>query len=51
MIPIAVVEGMLCSIGVLIIVKQFASFFGYTGALHAHEFYEYVFAIPPVPPA
>ncbi len=46
MIPIAVVEGMLCSIGVLIIVKQFASFFGYTGALHAHEFYEYVFAIP-----
>ena len=46
MIPVAVVEGMLASIGLLIMVKQFAPFFGYTGVLHAHEFYEYVLAIP-----
>ncbi len=46
MIPIAVVEGMLCSIGCLIIVKQLPSFFGYTGKVHAHEFFEYVKETP-----
>lgn len=46
MIPVAVVEGMLASIGLLIMVKQFAPFFGYTGTLHAHEFYEFVLAFP-----
>lgn len=45
-IPIAVVEGMLASIGLLIMVKQFGPFFGFTGTLHAHEFYEYVLAVP-----
>ena len=37
-IPVSVVEGMLASIGMLIIVKQIPSFFGYTGKVHAHEF-------------
>lgn len=46
MIPVAVVEGMLASIGAIIIVKQFKSFFGYTGTLHAKEFYEFVLDIP-----
>lgn len=46
MIPVAVVEGMLASIGLLIMVKQFKTFFGYTGTLHAHEFYQFVLAIP-----
>ncbi len=46
LIPVAVVEGMLASIGMLIIVKQFKAFFGFTGTVHAHEFYEYVLAIP-----
>lgn len=46
LIPVAVVEGMLASIGMLIIVKQFKTFFGYTGTLHAHEFYQFVLAIP-----
>ncbi|MCE9606757.1 MAG: SulP family inorganic anion transporter [Planctomycetia bacterium] len=46
MIPVAVVEGMLASIGLIIIVKQFAPFFGYTTKLHAKEFYEYVLAFP-----
>ena len=46
MIPIAVVEGMLASIGVVIIVKQFPSFFGFTGKVHAHEFYQYIAGIP-----
>lgn len=45
-IPVAVVEGMLASIGILIIAKQFKGFFGYTGTLHAKEFYEYILAIP-----
>ena len=42
MIPISVVEGMLASIGCLIIVKQLPMLFGYTGKVHAHEFFEYV---------
>ncbi|MCE9604653.1 MAG: SulP family inorganic anion transporter [Planctomycetia bacterium] len=46
MIPVAVVEGMLASIGLLIIVKQFSAFFGFTGTMHAHEFHQYVAAIP-----
>lgn len=48
MIPVAVVEGMLCSIGCLIMVKQFSAFFGFTGKLDhpPHEFYQYVAAIP-----
>lgn len=46
MIPVAVVEGMLASIGLLIMVKQFAPFFGFTGTVHAHEFYQFVAAIP-----
>lgn len=46
LIPVAVVEGMLASIGMLIIVKQFKPFFGFTGTVHAHEFYQYVLAIP-----
>lgn len=45
-IPISVVEGMLCSIGLLIVVKQLPMFFGYTGKVHAHEFFEYVMQIP-----
>jgi carbonic anhydrase len=46
MIPVAVVEGMLASIGLMIIVKQFPSFFGFTGSVHAHEFYEYALGVP-----
>ncbi len=46
LIPVAVVEGMLASIGLLIIVKQFKPFFGYTGALNAKEFYQFALAIP-----
>ena len=45
-IPVAVVEGMLASIGLLIIVKQLPMFFGYTGTAHAHEFFEYVRETP-----
>ncbi len=45
-IPVAVVEGMLASIGLLIIVKQLPMFFGYTGKVHAHEFFEYVSEAP-----
>jgi len=45
-IPVSVVEGMLASIGLLIIVKQLPMFFGYTGTLHAHEFFEFVFDAP-----
>lgn len=45
-IPIAVVEGMLCSIGLMIIVKQFPSFFGFTDKVTAREFYQFVTAIP-----
>lgn len=41
-IPVSVVEGMLASIGLLIIVKQLPMFFGYTGKVHAHEFIEYL---------
>jgi MFS superfamily sulfate permease-like transporter len=41
-IPVSVVEGMLCSIGCLIIVKQLPMFFGFTGKVHAHEFFEFV---------
>jgi len=45
-IPVAVVEGMLASIGLLIIVKQLPMFFGYTGKVHAHEFFQYVSEAP-----
>jgi len=45
-IPVSVVEGMLASIGALIIVKQMAMFFGYTGKVHAHEFYQFVLETP-----
>jgi carbonic anhydrase len=44
MFPAAVVEGMLCSIGLLIIVKQFPFMMGVK--FHAHEFYEYVLEVP-----
>jgi carbonic anhydrase len=44
MFPTAVVEGMLCSIGLLIIVKQFPALMGVK--FHAHEFYEYVMEVP-----
>ena len=44
--PVSVVEGMLASIGLLIFVKQIPMFFGYTGEVHAHEFFEYVRDIP-----
>jgi carbonic anhydrase len=42
--PTAVVEGMLCSIGLLIIVKQFPFLMGVK--FHAHEFIEYVTEVP-----
>jgi MFS superfamily sulfate permease-like transporter len=42
--PAAVVEGMLCAIGLLIIVKQFPALMGVK--FHAHEFYEYVLEVP-----
>jgi len=45
-IPVSVVEGMLASIGLLIIVKQLPMFFGYTGKVHAHEFFEFVSGTP-----
>jgi len=45
-IPVCVVEGMLASIGLMIIVKQLPSFFGSTAKVHAHEFYEYVLEAP-----
>lgn len=45
-IPVSVVEGMLASIGILILAKQLPMFFGYTGKIHAHEFYEFVTDIP-----
>lgn len=41
-IPASVVEGMLASIGLLIIVKQLPMFFGYTQPVHAHEFFEFL---------
>src|SRR5947199_1343848 len=44
MFPAAVVEGMLCSIGLLIIVKQFPALMGVK--FHAHEFYQYVMEVP-----
>ena len=46
MIPVSVVEGMLASIGLLIIVKQLPSLLGYTGKVHAHEFFQYVTESP-----
>lgn len=45
-IPVSVVEGMLASIGLLIMFKQLPAFFGFTGKVHAHEFYEYAMGIP-----
>src|SRR5262245_29883922 len=42
--PTAVVEGMLCAIGLLIIVKQFPFLLGVK--FHAHEFFEYVSELP-----
>jgi len=45
-IPVSVVEGMLASIGLLIMVKQLPMLFGYTSKVHAHEFYEYVMECP-----
>lgn len=46
LIPVSVVEGMLASIGLLIIVKQVSMFCGFTGKVHAHEFYEFVMEAP-----
>ena len=45
-IPVTVVEGMLASIGLLIIVKQLPKFFGFTGKIHAHEFIEFITSVP-----
>ena len=45
-IPVSVVEGMLASIGLMIMVKQVPMFFGFTGKVHAHEFFEYVSDAP-----
>lgn len=45
-IPVSVVEGMLASIGLMIIVKQLPMLFGYTEKVHAHEFYQYVLEAP-----
>jgi carbonic anhydrase len=42
--PTAVVEGMLCAIGLLIIVKQFPFLLGVK--FHAHAFHEYVTEVP-----
>jgi MFS superfamily sulfate permease-like transporter len=42
--PAAVIEGMLCAIGLLIIVKQFPYLLGVK--FHAHEFYEYLVELP-----
>lgn len=41
-IPVSVVEGMLASIGLLIIVKTLPMFFGFTGHADAHEFFQYL---------
>lgn len=46
MIPVSVVEGMLASIGFLIVAKTLPMFFGYTGQVHAHEFFEYLRETP-----
>lgn len=46
MIPVSVVEGMLASIGFMIMVKQLPMLFGFTGKVHAHEFFEYVKEAP-----
>src|SRR4051812_10221863 len=46
LIPVSVVEGMLASIGLLIIVKQLPMFFGYTDKVHAHEFFQFLSATP-----
>ena len=45
-IPVTVVEGMLASIGLLIIVKQLPKFFGFSGKVHAHEFIDFVMGVP-----
>src|SRR5439155_3827019 len=44
MFPAAVVEGMLCSIGLLIIVKQLPKFLGVP--FEAHEFFGYITELP-----
>ena len=46
LIPVSVVEGMLASIGMLIIVKQIPMLCGYTGKVHAHEFFQFVLETP-----
>src|SRR4029453_16410989 len=45
-IPVSVVEGMLASIGLMIIVKTLPMFFGFTGKVHAHAFFEYLHESP-----
>ncbi len=45
-IPFSVVEGMLASIGLMIIVKQMPTFFGVTSPVEAHEFYEFAMQTP-----
>ena len=45
-IPVTVVEGMLASIGLMIIAKQLPKFFGFSGKIHAHEFVEFVMDVP-----
>ena len=44
MFPTVVVEGMLASIGLLIIAKELPHFLGVK--FHAHEFYEYLLETP-----
>ena len=46
LIPVSVVEGMLAAIGILIIVKQLPMLFGYSGKVHAHEFYQFIQEAP-----
>lgn len=46
LIPVTVVEGMLASIGLLIIVKQLPMFFGYSGKIQAKEFIDYLISTP-----
>jgi len=46
LIPVSVVEGMLASIGLLIIVKQIPMLFGFTGKVIAKEFYEFILHSP-----
>lgn len=46
LIPNTVVEGMLASIGLLIIVKQLPNFFGFTGEIRARQFIEFVGDVP-----